>query len=213
MRLYYKVLKSTLSAGLICSLANVAYAGGGSHGDAHADAHGGGSEGLPQFEISTFPSQLFWLTVTFVILYMFFSNKVLPDISSTLENRREHIQDDIDTAEKLKAEAEQAQTDYEAGLRDSRDKAHETLAKAHDSIKSKADKQADKFREKTEQEIAALEKRIENAKASIMDDMNSIAAEVARDAAERIVGISTDINKAKTVVKSLETGGKKKEAA
>lgn len=211
MRLQLTVLRSILPAGLFCALSTSALAAGGAkHGDAHGADHGSSSGGLPQFDVSMFPSQLFWLVVTFGILYLFFSTKVLPDISSTLENRREHIQDDMDTAQKLKEEAEQAQTDYEKGLEASRLKAHKTLTKTHESIKNKADKEAEKFRELTENEIKALEARIESAKDSIMDDMNVIAAEVAHEAAERVVGISTDIDRVKTVVKSLND---KKKAA
>ena len=50
----------------------------GAHGAGMED-HGGGV-GLPQFDPSSFPSQMFWLAVTFAILYLFFSNKTAADI-------------------------------------------------------------------------------------------------------------------------------------
>ena len=34
-------------------------------------AEGQSSAGLPQMDITTFPSQLFWLVITFAILYIF----------------------------------------------------------------------------------------------------------------------------------------------
>ena len=57
--------------------------------------------------------------------------------------------------------------------------------------------------------MAALEGRLGKAQSEAMDDMNTIAAEVASEAAKKIVGISPDLKEAKTVVKSLNDNGRK----
>lgn len=173
----------------------------------HPQADAGG--GLPQFDPSTYTSQIFWLILTFVVMYMFFSNRTLPEISSVLENRREHIQSDRETAEKLRQEAERAQQDYESGLHNARIESSSHIAETTASLKAKAEQQATDFRSRAEQEIHAVEARIKAAKDEAMEEMNSIAAEVASEAAKKIVGIDTDIQKAQTVVKSLN----RKEAA
>ena len=58
-------------------------------------AAGDSSGGLPQLDITTWPSQLFWLVVTFVIGYFLISLLVAPSISSVLENRSNKISDDL----------------------------------------------------------------------------------------------------------------------
>lgn len=168
-----------------------------------------GSGGLPQFDISTFPSQIFWLAVMFAFLYLFFAKKTLPEISGTLENRREQIKSDLDTAEKLRAEAEQAQHDYETSLVQAREESSKTMVKTQQKISEKAEKASAAYREKLESEMAALEDRLDKATADAMDDMNTIAAEVASEAAKKIVGISPNLKDAKTVVKSLNDSGRK----
>lgn len=176
--------------------------GAGDVVDLHAEGHPTGG-GLPQLDTSTFPSQLFWLFVSFGIMYMIFSRRTLPEISGVLENRQNHIQGDLETAERLKGDAQKAQQTYEASLQNARDAASKALNDAQDAVKAKADKQAEAFREKLEQEVREMEKRLAGAKQSAMDDMNTIAAEIASEAAKRIVGINPDIEQAKTVVKSL----------
>ena len=57
-------------------------------------------DGLPQMDISTFPSQIFWLVVTFSILYMFMWKFVIPKLRITIEERRDKILNDINEAEK-----------------------------------------------------------------------------------------------------------------
>ena len=51
--------------------------------------------------------------------------------------------------------------------------------------------------------MSALDASLNDSKHQAMDDMNNIAAEIASAAAEKIVGLSTDLNQAKTVVQSL----------
>lgn len=197
---------STFSAGFFCwavFAVNAAYGAGPAkdgHGDAHHEAS---SSGLPQLDASTFPSQLFWLVVTFLILYVIFSKKSLPEISNVLENRQNHIQGDLECAEKLKAEAEQAQQTYESSLENARNEASKALHGAQNKIKAKAEKQNEAFREKSEKDIQALEQRLEQVKKDAMDDMNTIAAEVASEAAKKIVGIDPGLEQVKTVVKAL----------
>ena len=49
-------------------------------------AAGGESQGLPQLDITTWPSQVFWLVVVFAIGYVFISRMVTPKIGSFLKN-------------------------------------------------------------------------------------------------------------------------------
>jgi F-type H+-transporting ATPase subunit b len=176
---------------------------GAHHG---ADAHGGeahGSGGLPQFDVTKFPSQLFWLAVTFAIMYLTFSGKTLPGISSVIENRREHIQNDLETAERLRNDAEQVQNAYESGLEAARSESSRLLGDAIEGVKRDSETAQQRLREKGEQDMAALEERLAKSTAAAREDMDMIAAEIAHLAAEKIFGISTDIKKAKTVVQSI----------
>ena len=50
------------------------------------------SLGLPQFDYTTYSSQLFWMFVTFTICYLVFSGKILPEISAVIQNRQERIE-------------------------------------------------------------------------------------------------------------------------
>ena len=180
-------------------LASEAWAAGAKHGAAEKSA------GLPQFDPSSFASQVFWLAIAFAILYIFFSKKTLPEISSVIESRKEHIQSDLTSAEELKAEAEGVQEAYETILEEARQKSSTSFAKAEAKIKEKTNEVYQDFQARSAKEITAKEKAIEKAKADAMDEMNVLAAEIAREAAEKIIGVETDLKQAKTVVKSLHT--------
>ena len=76
-------------------------------------AEGQGSAGLPQMDITTFPSQLFWLVITFAILYIFMWRVVIPKLSTTIEERKDKITNDINEAEKFNSEATSILEKYE----------------------------------------------------------------------------------------------------
>lgn len=170
-----------------------------------AQQHGGGSEGLPQFDPTSFPSQIFWLLIAFAFLYIFFSRKTLPEISSVIEGRQEHIQSDLNTAENLKLEADKAHADYDAMMDKARAESSAEFAKADQDSKDKTTARYAAFYERSVKELKEAEKAIEQAKTEAMDDMNALAAEVAAQAAEKIIGVQTDIKQAQTVVDSLQS--------
>ncbi|MBN2752193.1 MAG: F0F1 ATP synthase subunit B', partial [Rhodospirillaceae bacterium] len=75
---------------------------------------------MPQFDPTSFPSQLFWLATTFIALYVLMSKVALPRIGDILEERQKRISDDLDMAERLKTETEAAIAVYEKALSDAR---------------------------------------------------------------------------------------------
>ncbi|MCB9989080.1 MAG: hypothetical protein H6868_07085 [Rhodospirillales bacterium] len=179
-------------------------AAGAAHGGDHAS-----SAGMPQFDVTTYPSQIFWLTVTFLILYVFFSSRILPDISGVLENRQEHINGDLKTAERLKKEAEEALLSYEGSLNAARTEAAAITQAMHGDLKKKADQETRRFQEKAASEMLSMEKRLVKAREQAIEEMDDLVASVASEAAHKIVGIDQDLKKASKVVKTLS----KKEAA
>ncbi|MEM6781768.1 MAG: hypothetical protein AAF569_07890 [Pseudomonadota bacterium] len=175
-------------------------------GEGEYDGHGADYaevDGLPQLDFSTYSPQIFWLIVIFGLMYFFFSKKSLPDLSSTIENRKNHIDADLSSAEKLQAEAEEVQQQYEAGLSEARSNAADTISEIDKSIKAKIADDLDAFQKRSEKEIQDIETRIEQAKSEAMDNMNDIATEVAADAVQKIIGVNPDAQKAKSIVESL----------
>ena len=68
----------------------------------------GHARAFPPFDKQTFPSQLLWLTVTFVALYLLMSRIALPRIDSILQRRRQRIAGDLAEAQRLKGESDAA---------------------------------------------------------------------------------------------------------
>ena len=79
--------------------------------------------GLPQLDTSSWVGQIFWLIITFAVLYFALSRFILPSLRDTISNRSDRIADDLDSATRMKQDAEEAEKAYEQSLRDARAKA------------------------------------------------------------------------------------------
>lgn len=170
--------------------------------DAHYDDKASG--GLPQFDPSSFASQLFWLAITFIIMYVFFAKKALPDIASSLDARETRIKTDIESAEKINEQAETVKTDYEKVLQDSKDQSTKIISAAHDDLKNKSNEAIDAFRKNQEKVLKDLESKITAAKDDALSDMHTIAADAAQQAAQKIIDVDADIKAVKSVVEKLD---------
>ncbi|MBS1180349.1 MAG: atpF2 [Proteobacteria bacterium] len=153
-------------------------------------AHEGGGHGgtFPPFDPSTFPSQLFWLALVFIALYVLMAKKVIPQIGGILEMRAAKIAGDLVEAEKAKAETDAAIVSYEAALAAARNKAN---AIAHDT-RSKVAHEIDGRRHAAEAQLTAkladTEKHIADVKNMALDHVSAIATETTEAVVEALIG-------------------------
>ena len=88
----------------------------------HTEVPGGGHK-FPPLQTETYASQLLWLALTFVGLYLLMSRIALPRIGSIIADRRQRIEGDFAEAERLKRESDAALAGYEKSLADARGRA------------------------------------------------------------------------------------------
>jgi F-type H+-transporting ATPase subunit b len=168
------------------------------------ELHHAHSGGLPQFNPATWPSQIFWLAISFVILYFFFSKFTLPSLTGTIEGRAQKIANDIKTAENLSAQAEKIRLGYESDLKKAAAQSSSDMKQIDEEAKAKLAASLAAFRTRYEGEMAAVEKRLDASKATAMADMQKVAADIATQAAEKIAGIKADSTQAESIVNSLK---------
>ena len=150
------------------------------------------SAGMPQLNPEFWISQIFWLTLTFGILYIVLSKLILPKISANLELRRSQIQENIEAADKQREESETKLKEYEDIILKSKLNAKkifkETREKALKDInlkKDSLDRQINEEIRKTEAEINALKK-------NAPEKINKIAIEASSEILKNLIG--TEIN-------------------
>ncbi len=161
------------------------------------------SSGLPQFDPTWFASQVFWLLVSFLLLYVIFAKKTLPNLSSTIDRRRKQIESDVETTQKLTKEAEAIYEAYEENLKDAQLKARAVVINMENDLKAQADADHKKFRDKAEETILKTEISIEAAKVTALKDIQAIASEIASETVKKLIGHKIDSKNVESIVSSL----------
>jgi F-type H+-transporting ATPase subunit b len=157
---------------------------------------------MPQFDPTFFTTQLFWLFVTFALLYVLMSSLAMPKIGAVLEERQRKIDDNLDKAAQLKAEAETAIALYEKALAESRVQAQVILRASGETMAKQAEERQKQLGERLSQQVKAGEARINAAKDQALTHVRDVAAEVAKSAAAKLTGITHDDAKVATAVAS-----------
>src|SRR3954463_1908804 len=135
--------------------------------------------GLPQMDVATFPGQLFWLAITFGLLFLVLWRTTLPMISGAIGARRNRIEGDLGAAESSRKDATNALANYESALAAARSRALQladetkkrTVAEV-DQLKGQADSTA-------QASMADAEKRIAGERAKAVTGVRAAAADAA----------------------------------
>ena len=157
---------------------------------------------MPQFDPSTFASQLFWLLVMFVALYWIVAKLAVPRIGEVLDQRARVIQDDLDRATQLKAETDQAIATYEKAMAAARTQAFDHLRAVQADLKGIADARTAEVSTAVNRQIVEAEAHIAEAKKKALESIKGVAADTARDVVAKLAGLSPDAGAVDSAVAS-----------
>ena len=144
---------------------------------------------MPQLDVTTYASQLFWLLITFVPLYLVIVRVALPRVGEVLEARHEKIEDDLKKAAARQEEAEAVMAEYEKLQAESHASAQVLLRDAQDAMSAEAAAENAKLGETLAAQGAEAEAGIAAAKAEALASLGDAVAEVTTAATEKLIGL------------------------
>jgi len=149
---------------------------------------GGHKPGFPPFQRETFASQLVWFAIAFVVLYVLMSRLALPQIGGIFQARRQHIDDDLAEAQRLREQADASLASYEKALAEGRNQAQVIASETHARLAAEAEERRKKLEAALNAKLAEAEKAIAATKTSAMGNVRGIAAGAAAAIVERLIG-------------------------
>ena len=150
------------------------------------------SGGMPQLNPEFWISQIFWLTLTFGILYIVLSKIILPKISANLELRKSQIQENIEAAEKQREDSEAKLKEYEEVVLKSKLEAKNIFKDAREKALKDINSKKEILDEQINEEIKKAEQEIEFLRKSAPEKINRIAIDTSSDLIKKLIG--TEIN-------------------
>ena len=161
------------------------------------------SGGMPQLNPEFWISQVFWLTLTFGILYIFLSKIILPKISKNLELRKSQIQENIETAEKQREDSEAKLKEYGDIILKSKLEAKNILKEAREKVLRDINSKREILEKQIDEEIKKAEKEISELKKTAPEKINKIAIETSSEMLKNLIGADVNNSSISAIVNDL----------
>ena len=168
------------------------------------------SGGMPQLNPEFWISQIFWLTITFGILYITLSKLILPKISANLESRKSQILENIEAAEKQRKDSEKKLKEYEEIISNSKNEAKNYFKQAREKILKDISLKKESLDKEISEEINKAEAEIKNLMEKAPDRVNKIAIETSTELVRQLIGADVNNSSISAIVEDLSIKNRRK---
>jgi F-type H+-transporting ATPase subunit b len=150
------------------------------------------NEGMPQLDVSTYPSLIFWLVITFGFTILVLKFYITPKMYEILNQRKEKIDTDLFEAKKSREDAENSKLNQESSILEAKEKAFQIISEATEKSKRDAQSFEKNSKEKLLKKLTDAEKGITNAKNESLKVVNEIATDIAISLSQKVSGIKAN---------------------
>jgi F-type H+-transporting ATPase subunit b len=145
---------------------------------------------MPQLNPLDWAPQLIWLAITFSILYVLMKRVALPRIGSVIEMRADRIKRDLESADKLRRETQEAIAAYEQALAEAKARAHAIAQAGRNRLKDEVAAERAALERDLAGKAEEAEARIHDAKNAALKEVNAVAVETAAEIVQRLIGVT-----------------------
>ena len=161
------------------------------------------SGGMPQLNPEFWISQIFWLTLTFGILYIILSKFILPKISANLEIRKSKILENIEAADKQREDCEIKLKEYEVIVSKSKLEAKTIFNQAKEKTLKDINAKKELINNQIDGEIIKAEQEIKALRDIAPDKICKIAIETSSDLIQKLIGAEVNNSSISAIVDDL----------
>jgi F-type H+-transporting ATPase subunit b len=160
---------------------------------------------MPQISqvAATYASQIFWLLVTFGLVYFVIGKAMVPRIVATVDARDARIAGDLAAAEAARAAADRTEAEVSAELDAARAAAQAETAKAKAGAANSFAAQIKAADTALAERVAHHDVAIGNAKAEALSNIQLVAAEAAQELVAKLSGRQVPIDAASEAVRRV----------
>jgi len=153
-----------------------------------------------------FISQLFWLLVIFGTIFFVIGRGMVPKIQETVEKRDQKIASDLEEAQRARDEAEATESGYRKRIEASRAEAMKLAQAARQAGAREAEERTRAVDAEISKSIDKAEAKIRKALDKAMGEIDSVAADAAREMVEKLTGKPVGADEAKKAVEAVTNG-------
>ena len=170
--------------------------------------HAAESGGMPQLDPEFWFSQIFWLVITFGILYLVLSKIVLPKISDNLETRKSQVLENLEIAEKQRNQSEAKLKEFDNIILKSKIEAKNLFNESRKKLQNNINIKRQNLEEEIDKEVKIVETEIENLKKNSPEKINKIAIETSTDLINQLIGANVNNSSITAIVSDISSKNK-----
>lgn len=164
---------------------------------------------MPQISqlAATYASQIFWLLVTFGLVFFVVGRGMLPKVQATIDDRDQVIGGDLAAAKAARDAADSAEAEWQARDLANRERAQGLIADARARANQATEATLAAANAEQSAKVAAGEESIRAASARAQGEIETVAAEAAQAIVARVSGLDVSIDEARGAVQQAELHG------
>ena len=141
---------------------------------------------MPQLDFSTFLPQIFWLFISLSFLYIVLSRYALPRVSDVIEERKDIIAQDIDSAKKYSSETDLAIEELNMKLSEAKINSQSLMNNSLQEIKESNEEKKAILLKEINDDIVAAEAKIQEKKEESLSEISSVSEDIAIEMLENL---------------------------
>ena len=157
--------------------------------------------GLPQLDLNTYPSLMFWSIISLIIGFALMKYLVTPNIKSILNSRETSIQNDLVKAKTSNQESEKIKQSIIKSQEDIKSKSQKIISDAMLESKLSIEKKEKEISAKLELKVSEAEKKIIDTQNTVINDVINVAEEITADVVKKFTDIKYDKSNVKKAIK------------
>jgi F-type H+-transporting ATPase subunit b len=164
---------------------------------------------MPQISqlAATYASQIFWLLLTFGIVFVVIGLGMVPKIQGNIDQRDQTVSGDLAAAEAARAAADKAEEEWRARENAIRAEAQKVIAEARARAARATETTLAEANQRIAERLAVEEARIAEASKAAMAEIEIVAAEAAQSIVSRLSGANVSEGDARNAVKAVLVHG------
>jgi F0F1-type ATP synthase membrane subunit b/b' len=157
--------------------------------------------GLPQLDLNTYPSLMFWSIVSLIIGFTLMKYLVTPNIKSILNSRETNIQNDLVKAKTSNQEAEKIKQSIIKNQEDIRSRSQKIISNSLLESKQTIEKKDKEISAKLELKVSEAENKILHTQNIVINEVVSSAEEITANIVKKFTNIKYDKSNIRKAIK------------
>ncbi|AIL64974.1 ATP synthase subunit b 2 [Rickettsiales bacterium Ac37b] len=159
---------------------------------------------MPQLDPSSYLSQIFWLVVTFILLYGLLHYITVPMMQKLLQKRQDVIADNLKKAEELKKKAELIEEQYNISIKEAHLHSANLIQEANNKINNEMVLRLQELDSVIKEYSHVAEERMVILKQELAKNLAIQAESLTSLLIEKMVGSKPDVQELRQIISNMK---------